>query len=139
MTIKEELQKIYDGKGTLTPDLVVAAARSKDHPLHLHVFDREPTEAAEAWYRDRAHELIQSVKIVYRDDDAGPRSVRAFQAIRSESGYAYEPTEKVLHDPLLAKLVMMDMEREWLQLRKRYEQFREFWELVKESPVEIAA
>lgn len=139
MTVKDELQKIYDQQGRLTPELVVAAARRKEHPLHTHVFDRAPKDAAEAWYRHRAHELIQSVRVVYRQDGDETRSVRAFQAIRQESGYSYEPTERVIQDPFLSKLVMMDMEREWQQLRTRYEHFREFWEMVKQDSVKKAA
>jgi hypothetical protein len=130
--LRDQLQAIHDQHGRLTPELVVQVARPKSHPLHDRVFDREPREAAEAWYRQRAHELIQSVRVVYREgDDAGPeRSVRAFHAVRREDGYAYEPVEKVVEDEFTRSLLLRDMEREWKQLYARFEQFEEFLSMV---------
>lgn len=132
MTLRDQLQQVYDQHGQLTPELVVEAARPKDHPLHARVFDRAPKQAAAAWYRHRAHELIQSVKVVYREaDDAGPeRSVRAFHCLRKEQGFVYEPVEVVATDEFSRSLLLRDMEREWKQLYARYEEFEEFLELV---------
>lgn len=130
MSVKESLQAIYDQNGTLTPEMVVAEARAKDHPLHAHIFDKPPKDAAEAWYRHKAHDLIQSVRVVYRDASDHEQSVRAFHAVRSEEGYVYKPTDEVVTDPFLARLVLADMEREWKALRTRYERFQEFWQMV---------
>lgn len=132
-SLRDQLQTIYEQHGKLTPELVVEAARPDDHPLHTRVFDRAPREAAEAWYRHRAHDLIQSVKVVYRDEAHHvDRSVRAFHAVRSDGpgSYTYEPVEKVVADPFTKQLVLREMEREWRQLLHRYESFREFTELV---------
>lgn len=130
MSLREHLQAIYDANGTLTPELVVEAARGKSSPLHALVFDRKPRDAADAWYRHRAHELIQSVRISYERSDGEPQSVRAFVAVRSEVGHVYEPAEKVAMDPLLREIVLRDMEREWRQLHARYGHFAEFIDLV---------
>lgn len=131
--LREHLQAIYEAHGELTPELVVQAARRKNHPLHSVVFDRPVNEAAEAWYRERAHELIQSVRVVYREaDENGPeKSVRAFHAIRRETGYIYEPVEKVADDPFTRRLLLNDMRREWEQFKTRYETFEEFLSLVQ--------
>lgn len=128
--VRDHLQAIYKKHGQLTPELVVKEARSKKHPLHPYVFDREPEEAAEAWYRERAHELIRTVRIKYGPEDA-PRDVRAFHAVRAEDGFVYEPVEKVAAEPFLRELVLRDMEREWKQLFKRYEDFEEFLAMVR--------
>lgn len=128
--IREHLQAIYDAHGTLTPAIVVREARPKNHPLHSYVFDRAPAEAAEAWYRHRAHELIQRVKITYAAGDGEERSVRAFICTRTENGYAYDPAEKVAVDPFLRELALRDMEREWKLLHARYGHFEEFIHLV---------
>lgn len=132
MSLRDELQAIYDQHGQLTPDLVVQVARPEDHPLHTQVFDREPNEAAEAWYRERAHDLIQSVKVVYRKatDDRPEGAVRAWHAVRAEAGYVYEPVDRVVQDEFTRQLVLRDMEREWRQMLARYEQFEEFLEMV---------
>lgn len=132
MSLRDELQAIYDQHGKLTPELVVDEARSKDSPLHASVFDRTKGEAAEAWYRHRAHELIKSVKVVYLEGtDKDPAlSVRAFHAVNREDGYSYEPVGKVAHDPFTRQILLRDMEREWKQLLARYEQFQEFLAIV---------
>ena len=132
MNLRDELQAIYSAHGRLTPELVVEEARLKSHPLHSHVFDRPRNEAAEAWYKYRAHALITSVKIVYKEaDDSGPeRSVRAFHALQTEEGFIYEPVERIATDDFARKLLLTSMEREWKQLFDRFKEFEEFLALV---------
>lgn len=132
MSVREHLQAIYDEHGALSPELVVTEARAEDHPLHSHVFDRPPGDAAEAWYRHRAHDLIQSVKITYKPSNGDEeRSVRAFHCVRTEAGHVYEPAEKIAEDPFLRAVVLRDMEREVRQLQARYGHMREFIDLVR--------
>ncbi len=133
-SIRDHLQAIYEKHGVLTPELVVDEARSKKHPLHPYVFDRAAGEAAEAWYRHRAHELIRTVKVTYGPEEA-PREVRAFHAVRQESGHVYEPVEKIASDEFLRELVLRDMEREWKQLFTRYQEFEEFLSMVRSDVV----
>jgi hypothetical protein len=129
--IRGHLMEIYERRGVLTPEIVVEEARSKQHPLHGYVFDRPPKEAAEAWYRERAHRLIQIAQIAYQETpESNPSWVRAFHHVRDERGHVYEPVEKVASDPFLRDLVLRDMEREWQQLYKRYSEFEEFIKLV---------
>jgi hypothetical protein len=132
VSLRGELQAIYSTHGKLTPGIVVEVARPKDHPLHSYVFDHNVKEAAEAWYRHRAHELITSVKIVYKEaDETGPqRSVRAFHALQTEEGYVYEPVERIATDDFARKLLLTSMEREWKQLFDRYKEFEEFLSIV---------
>lgn len=141
MSLRDQLQTIYDEYGRLTPELVVQTARPKNHPLHARVFDRVPEHAAEAWYRYRAHELIQSVRVVYKEaDESGPsKSVRAYQAVPApEGGFDYKPSEEVAADPLTKQIVLRQMEREWKQMVARYGQFKEFAELVNGDLAEVA-
>lgn len=132
MSLRDQLQAIYDQHGKLTPELVVEAARPKGHPLHDRVFDRSPREAAEAWYRDRAHELIQSYRVTYKKGNGEIGSVRGFHAVPSDGPeqFVYEPMDKVAHDPFTRQLVLRAMEREWKQLYARYEDFEEFLQMV---------
>jgi hypothetical protein len=133
--LREQLQSIYDQHARLTPELVVQAARPKDHPLHARVFDRPPREAAEEYYRARAAELIRSVRIVYREatETEPQRTVRAFHAVATGDGVVYEPVERVVSDGLLRELVLRDMERDWKDLYRRYGHFQEFLELVNST------
>jgi hypothetical protein len=140
VSLREQLQAIYDRHAQLTPALVVDEARDEQHPLHDR-FEWNDAVAGEAWRREQAHQLIRSVRIVYREaDEKNPeQSVRAFHAVRSEKGHVYEPVDKVTTDPFTAQLLLKDMEREWKALRRRYEQFSEFYAMVRRDVGEDAA
>lgn len=134
MSLREQLEEIYSSHGYLTPELVVETARPKTHPLHDRVFDRVPKDAAEAWYRHRAHELIQSVKVEYRKADGSLGKIRAFHAVRGdEAPFVYDPLDKVIGDPISAQVLLRQMERDWSDMKHRYETFAEFWELVRKD------
>lgn len=132
--LREQLETIYTTNGKLTPRLVVEAARPKSSPLHSTIFDRPVKDAAEAYYLERARELIGTFRVVYREatETEAPGTVRQWHAVRSEGAdeYVYEPVEKVVHDPFTRQLVLRDMERQWQQLYQRYSMFEEFSRLI---------
>lgn len=132
MSIKDELQQIYDERGKLTPVIVVDAARAEGHPLHDR-FDWDNDTAAESWRREQARQLIRSVRIVYKqaDEHNGAQTIRAFHSVRSDDGYAYRSTDEVLADPFTTKLLLAEMRREWMAMKRRYEHFAEFVEMVR--------
>lgn len=135
MSLQDEMQAVYDEHGYLDPTLVVEVARPKGHPLHERVFDRTRASAAEAYYRDRAHRLIQSVKIVVREatEDEEERKIRRYHAIPSESGMVYKSAEDIAADPFARQLLLNSMEREWRQMVRRYEHVAEFFDMVREE------
>jgi hypothetical protein len=133
MNLRDELQAIYDTRGKLTPEIVVEEARPKGSPLHTRVFDKDESEAAEAYYRNRAHEIIQSVKITYTSTTGEPQSIRAFHSVRQDNGHVFEPLDVIVKDEVKLKLVLADMKREWSQLKGRYDSFSEFWKMVSED------
>jgi hypothetical protein len=133
MSLREHLQAIYDERGKLTPALVVDVARDSQHPLHDR-FEWNDTVAAENYRRHRAHELIRSVRICYTSTRNGQSvSIRAFHAVKQPetNRYAYEPTAVVMQDPMVMRLLRAEMRREWEALKRRYEEFEEFWDLVE--------
>lgn len=132
MSLRDQLQNIYNQHGQLTPALVVEEARDEQHPLHDR-FEWNDATAGEAWRRQQAHELIRSVKVVYREaDEANPeKSVRAFHAMRSDKGHVYEPVEQIVNDDFARRLLLQDMEREWHALHRRYKHFEEFAAMVR--------
>lgn len=132
MNIRDQLLAIRDRHGQLTPTIVVDEARDGTHPLHDR-FEWDDAIAGEAWRREQAHELIRSARIVYKqaDDKSPERSVRAFHAVRNEKGYLYEPAEAVAADQFIVKLVLADMQREWQTMKRRYDQFAEFYDMVR--------
>lgn len=143
MNLRDELQKVYDEHGYLNPRLLVDLARAEDHPLHAAVFNKTADEAAEAYYLGRAHSLIRSVKVVYREPtetDAG-MDVRAWQAVRTndERQYVYEPSDKIAADPFLTAMTLREMERRWKELHRQFGRFTEFVSMVRGDVEETAA
>lgn len=132
MSLRDQLSDIHQRYGQLTPQIVVDEARPKSHPLHGR-FEWDDRVGGEAYRRIQAQELIRSVRVVYQPaTDVDPeKSVRAFQAVKSAEGFVYEPSEKVAADPFLSQLVLNDMERDWKALKRRYETFAEFWQMVR--------
>lgn len=132
MNLRDQLQEVYNQRGKLTPKLVLDTARDPEHPLHSH-FEWRDDVAAEKFRLDQARALIRSVRVVYKAAGETEEQTlgRAFHAVRDEeSEYRYEPAEVVAGDPMLSRLVMADMEREWRALRRRYQQFAEFRDMV---------
>jgi hypothetical protein len=131
MSLRDQLSGIYQRHGILTPDIVVNEARPADSPLHNR-FEWDDSIAAEAHRRAQAQELIRSVKVVYRpaDEKESSKKIREWQAVRTERGSEYKPVEEVAMDPMLRKIVLADMEREWKALHRRYSQFSEFIAMV---------
>lgn len=141
MSLRDQLDEVRTSYGRLTPEAVVDAARPHDSPLHGR-FEWDDSIAGEAYRRQQAHELIRSVRVAYKEPTATDPAAtgRAFHAVREPSGtYRYEPAEAVARDPVLAALVLADMEREWTALHRRWGHFREFVDLVRRSLGEDAA
>lgn len=132
MSIRDELQQLYNEHKRLTPELVVKAAESEHHPLHTH-FEWDDRVAGESWRRHQAQDMIQSVKIVYVDDRNVERSVRRFHSVPAEEGREYRTTEDIITDPFMKELVLSDMKRDWEVLKRRWESFDEFTNMIKED------
>jgi hypothetical protein len=136
MSLRDHLQAIYDERGKLTPALVVDVARDNRHPLHTR-FEWNDTIAAEKWRREQAHQLIKSVRISYVSTKTGtPISIRAFHAVQEDNGrtYAYEPTAKVMQDPMVMQIIRVNMRREWEAMKRRYDAYEEFWDMIADDP-----
>lgn len=133
--LRAHLQGIYDQHGHLTRQMVVEAARPENSPLHAAVFDRGAEEAAEAYYLERAGQLIRKCRVIYVDSDDAEVSVPAFVSVASAAPPArvYKATEEVANDPLLTKMVLRDAEREWRALKARYGHLVEFMASVRDE------
>lgn len=132
MSLRDQLQAIYDRNRYLTPQLVVEEARPKTHPLHSQ-FEWNDRIAGEKYREQQASELIRSVKISYKRKDDTLEQVRYFVSVEEGEGYAYHPADVVAKDDRLTGIVLRDMEREWRQLYARYSHFQEFTELVQKT------
>lgn len=129
--LRENLTSIYQQRKMLTPQIVVDESRPPDAPLHSR-FEWDDAEAGEAYRRVQAAGMIRSVQITvcpHPDKPAHEVRVRAFHAKREHNEYI--PAEIVRQSPELSALMLTEMEREWRQLRRKYEAHREFWTLIK--------
>lgn len=132
-SLRDALEAVRIRHGSLTPALVVQDARDEASPLHDLVFDRPVEEAAERYYLNRARELIRSVRVQYERRDGTPTQLREYVSVHRETGYVYEPIEEVRQDPIAREIVLRAMHREWLALKRQYETYAEFWDLVQEA------
>jgi hypothetical protein len=133
MSLRDQLEMIREKHGYLDPEVVVAEARHKNHPLHGR-FEWDDKVAGEAWRREQAHRLIQSVRIKYTANEQ-PKDVRAYLPVpRPDSPRpTYEPTEDVMRDEFTRRIVLAQMEREWQTLKSRYGDLTEFGVMVAAS------
>lgn len=131
MNLRDHLQKIYDEHGRLTPELVVEKASDPNHPLFSR-FDWDDQTAARLHRLEQARGLIRLARVTYRNATGEQRSTRSFHSFRApDGGYGYVPIEKVAENPMLTKILLADMRRDWLALKRRYESFEEFAAMVK--------
>lgn len=132
--LREHLQRLYEERQELTPEVVEAAARPDDHPLHAH-FEWDNAVAGYRYRLVQAAEMIRSVKITYAESPSGPRDVRAFVAVpqADNARRCYRPTVEVLADDLQRRILLADMEREWRAFERRWSHMSEFAELIRKA------
>ncbi len=137
-SLLDHLTVIRDERGSLTPALVVDAARNPEHPLHSR-FEWDDGVAAEKWRLEQASQLLRVVKLP--PDPSRPNDLRAFVAVKGKDSHRaeYVPTETAMADEFARRLVLADMEREWKALRRRYQHMAEFAQLVLRDVQEGAA
>jgi hypothetical protein len=101
MTLRDWMQSLYDQYGRLTPEIVLDAARAPESPAHGFVFGMSAAEAAERFYLDRAHRLIQTVRVEVTRVEGKPKFVRAWHAVPGddESRFTYLPLEELVQRP----------------------------------------
>ncbi len=134
IVLRDILAEIRRDQGRLTPAVLVAVASDPDHPLHSR-FTWDDIEAAEKWRLSQARELIRRCRVVYRPgtDAQPPERIRAYHSLPDELGRAYMPVQEVAEDPLTRRILLAEMERDWQQLKRRWQHFAEFAEMVRRS------
>ena len=145
MSVRDQLQAIYDEHKRLTPSIVVTVAADPTHPLHER-FVWDDSEAARRYRLVQASGLIRSVSVVVeREEDRPPVRVRAFVADRDTSPAPvvdedtedvedlmgnYRPVEEVVTSDVLRTAWFRSLQRDWQALRRRAGASREFADMV---------
>lgn len=90
-TAGEELQRIYEDRGELSPAHIVDESRSGDAPLHP-CFEWDNEVAAEKYRQTQAAQIVRSI-VTVEETRSGPQEVRAFVHVQQK----YHPISVVVN------------------------------------------
>jgi hypothetical protein len=125
--VGDELERLRESHGTLTPDSVLEAARDEDSPLH-HAFEWDDTEAARQHRLAQARRLIVSIRVVNSPAQA---RVPAYISVRTpDRGRSYLPSGQVLSSEDLKSRVVLEVRQFIESLERRYAAFEEVYEVL---------
>ncbi len=133
------LEVVAQCGGAMDKDDIVAAARSRNSPLHAYVFNKTRDEAAEAYYRSQANKLLKSFDVVWvqggqqrrsplvyyvellvhEDEDEAPGDQRRNRRRRR----AWVTATTALEDPAYQQQILAKMEQDLAEYQRRYEEF----------------
>jgi len=130
--IEEELLKLHDEKGALVADDVLERATSLTNPLHAY-FEWDDTVAGHEYRLVQARQLIRRVRIEV-PAKRHPDRTEHLRAYVKVPGASWRHIDDVANDPVTVKLVLNQMRRDWLNMKKKYEDYAEFWGMVIEDP-----
>ena len=128
-----ELNEIKERNGgVLDTEAVVEAARDPKLEIHKAVFDCDPAEASERYYRHTAGILIRTIIVTYHEQPEV--QVRAFQAVAAKPGNTlarvYRTTHEALenedHRSFMLEVAKKDLEA----FMKKYSNLRELSGLI---------
>jgi hypothetical protein len=122
--------------GRLTPNAVVASARSENHPLHPH-FEWDDHVAAEAYRLDQARNIIRMVRVV--DDEGSDGTSRAFMSINDKLGTAYRSITEVKSSIDLQMAVLKQADRDLDAFLRRFRDMTDVCADVQEARRKVAA
>jgi hypothetical protein len=131
----ELLQIREENGGILTAAAIISAAAAQDHPLHGR-FEWRDDIAARRYRLQQARHLVRVVREQYIDKRGEPRQIRVFHSVPlagSPTGRAYVPLEEIKRNEMMSAQVKRQMEVDWRNLRRRYEQFSDFITMVRRT------
>lgn len=115
--------------GHLTPDDVVADARSGNSPLHSF-FEWNDGAAAHQHRLAQARGLIRAVVAVYKADEKQPVKQRAYVHIPETKAPHYMDAKDAMSQPTTRDMVLRRAWSELHQWKRRYIDLSEFADLV---------
>jgi hypothetical protein len=140
--LRTQLTGIYQAHGELTPQIVVDEARPIDAPLHNR-FEWDDSIAGENYRLIQASRIIRVVRIEYTSPQSEEKKfIRAFSSLH-ESGeperQGYAPTEEILQNEMTRKILLRNLQREIVSLKKRYGHMAEFADILRAALDDDAA
>lgn len=130
--VGETVERLADvNGGVCPPSALVEEARPDESPLH-HLFQWDDTAAADAFRRQQARQVINSIRVVRVDADertSGPEFPAFVSVVRiTEEGVSrgYKPTLQVVERPDELAQVMAEAMASLRAFRRRYAALKEF-------------
>lgn len=131
--VAETLQGLEQAYGTLTPGIVVEAARDPDSVLHPF-FQWDNERAAEAFRLSQARMLIRELRVVYVGNDGTktqPARVYLNLDRADDEANAYVPVARILSDRDLYERARAQFIRETHAFEARFREFESLAALVR--------
>jgi len=126
--------------GILTARAIVDAATSPGHELHGR-FEWDDAKAADRHRLDQARALVRVVRERQLDRRGHPVSLRVFHSLpepASPTGRAYVTLDEIKASEPLTRELRRQMDFDWRALKRRYDQYEDFWRLVERETREHA-
>lgn len=122
----EELERISEKNGKLTPQNIVDESRPTKAVLHP-AFEWNDSKAAESWRRHQARNLTDNLVTVHVLEENMPATpIRAFVNIQER----YEPMLKVIANKDLTKQMLQNACREMNCFRIKYKNLKELTSIM---------
>lgn len=103
-TAGEELTRIHEKRGSLTPAGIVDESRPEHAPLHP-VFEWDDWKAAEEWRKQQAKHLVCCIVVQQENAKSETVDVRAFEHVQG----GYHPVQVILREPDMKMELMRDV------------------------------
>lgn len=131
--IKQELKRIEQRNGVLTPSTVLAAAESETSPLHRY-FEWDQDKAAVQYRLQQARGLISSVQVTIDEVEMnGYENISVM--VDDKPVRAYVAIEKILTDEDMYKQVRQQMVQDLEVFQTRYKNIEEAHKIINETEV----
>lgn len=139
-TVGEELERIREVRGELTPPVIVHESRPEEAVLH-DAFEWNDVTAAHEYRLHQARNIVSTVTVIHEDASGKEISVPGFISVKvaeenEESEHAsrqYVPADEVAADSNLREQFLRNIRNRLMNLRLEYQSFNELtlvWEAI---------
>lgn len=130
--VGEALARLEDTHGSITPEIVLADARSPKSDLH-QFFEWDDGVAAEKWRREEARKLIAAIVVVYEPTGgkSKPQEIRAYYSVSRDEDEprSFVATARIMSDEKMRAELIANALRDLARWEERYKSLKEFAEV----------
>ena len=126
--VGEEIQKIEEKNGSVTPSAIVEKARAKNNPMH-QMFEWDDKKAAELQRRQTARQIMGNLTVIV--EDAEP--VRAYVNIEKQGGHTkgiFMNIQEAMTNAESRENILINAKNELLAFKRKYGRLTEFAKLI---------